>query len=263
MVAATGYTGEEGFEVILPNSELGSLWAKLHESGVQPIGLGARDSLRLEAGYCLYGNEMDEQVSPWSANLGWTISLDDDARDFLGRSAIESARENSTLPKLVGLVMEDKGVLRAGQSVLGERGETGAITSGGFSPSLEKSIALARVPIHEWARTNEDGTVSIGITEHAQESLGDVVYVELPEVGASVTASEEAGLVESVKAASDIFSLVSGEVVEINELLADEPGLVNDAPYTDGWFFRVQPEDIAELDSALSAEEYAEEIQED
>ena len=116
---------------------------------------------------------------------------------------------------------------------------------------------------HEWARKNDDGTVTIGITDYAQQSLGDVVYVELPEVGATVTAHEEAGVVESVKAASDIFSLVSGEVLEANELLEDEPGLVNDAPYGDGWFFRVQPDDVAELDSALSADEYAEEIQDD
>lgn len=114
---------------------------------------------------------------------------------------------------------------------------------------------------HEWARTNADGTVTIGITDHAQQSLGDVVYVELPEEGTAVAAHEEAGVVESVKAASDIFSLVSGEVVEANELLTDEPELVNESPYADGWFFRVQPEDLTELDSALSAEEYAEEIE--
>ena len=116
---------------------------------------------------------------------------------------------------------------------------------------------------HEWARKNEDGTVTIGITEYAQQSLGDVVYVDLPEVGSTVVAHEEAGVVESVKAASDIFSLVSGDVVEVNELLEDEPGLVNDAAYADGWFFRVQPQDLTELDSALSAEEYAEETAED
>lgn len=116
---------------------------------------------------------------------------------------------------------------------------------------------------HEWARTNEDGTVTIGITDYAQQSLGDVVYVELPEVGSNVVAHEESGVVESVKAASDIFSLVSGEVVEVNELLEDEPGLVNDAAYVDGWFFRVQPDDMTELDSALSADEYVEEIQEE
>ncbi|MCL4138963.1 UNVERIFIED_CONTAM: hypothetical protein GTU68_053430 [Idotea baltica] len=103
----------------------------------------------------------------------------------------------------------------------------------------------------------------MGITDYAQQSLGDVVYVELPEVGSSVTAHEESGVVESVKAASDIFSLVSGEVLEANELLEDEPGLVNDAPYGDGWFFRVQPDDLAELDSALSADEYAEETKDD
>ena len=115
---------------------------------------------------------------------------------------------------------------------------------------------------HEWARQNADGTVTIGITDYAQESLGDVVYIELPEVGAQVTAHEEAGVVESVKAASDIFSLVSGEVVEVNEILADEPELVNESPYADGWFFRVRPEDINELDDSLDAEGYAEEIAE-
>jgi glycine cleavage system H protein len=115
---------------------------------------------------------------------------------------------------------------------------------------------------HEWARLNADGTVTIGVTDYAQESLGDVVYIELPEVGAQVTAHEEAGVVESVKAASDIFSLVSGEVIEINEILADEPELVNESPYADGWFFRVRPDDIIELDDSLDAEGYAEEIAE-
>ena len=113
---------------------------------------------------------------------------------------------------------------------------------------------------HEWARQNADGTVTIGVTDYAQESLGDVVYIELPEVGAQVTAHEEAGVVESVKAASDIFSLVSGEVVEINEILADEPELVNESPYADGWFFRVRPDDLTELDDSMDANGYAEEI---
>ena len=113
---------------------------------------------------------------------------------------------------------------------------------------------------HEWARNNADGTVTIGITDYAQESLGDVVYVELPEVGSQVTAHEEAAVVESVKAASDIYSLISGEVIEINEVLVDEPELVNEAPYSDGWFFRVRPDDLAELDDSLDADAYAEEI---
>ncbi|MBT5331202.1 MAG: glycine cleavage system protein GcvH [Porticoccaceae bacterium] len=115
---------------------------------------------------------------------------------------------------------------------------------------------------HEWARQNADGTVTIGITDYAQESLGDVVYIELPEVGAQVTAHEEAGVVESVKAASDIFSLVSGEVIEVNEVLEDEPELVNESPYADGWFFRVRPTDINELDDSMDAEGYGEEIAE-
>ena len=109
---------------------------------------------------------------------------------------------------------------------------------------------------HEWARVEEDGTVTIGITDHAQDALGEVVYVEVPEVGSTVTAGEEAGVVESVKAASDIYSLVSGEVVEVNEQLQDAPETVNASPYDDGWFFRVRPDDLSELENALDADDY-------
>lgn len=116
---------------------------------------------------------------------------------------------------------------------------------------------------HEWARVEEDGTVTIGITDHAQEALGDVVYVEVPEVGSTVTVGEEAGVVESVKAASDIYSLVSGEVIEVNELLQDAPETVNASPYDDGWFFRVRPDDVSELDNALSADDYRSAIEDE
>lgn len=109
---------------------------------------------------------------------------------------------------------------------------------------------------HEWARLEEDGTVTIGISDHAQEALGDVVFVETPEVGSSVTAGEEAGVVESVKAASDIYSPVSGEVIAVNEALEDEPEIVNGSPYDDGWFFKVKPSDVSELDNALDADGY-------
>ena len=109
---------------------------------------------------------------------------------------------------------------------------------------------------HEWARVEADGTVTVGITDHAQAALGDVVFVELPDVGAEVNANVEAGVVESVKAASDIFSPVSGEVIEINEALADAPETVNSSPYDEGWFFKVQPSALAELDDALDAEAY-------
>lgn len=109
---------------------------------------------------------------------------------------------------------------------------------------------------HEWARVEDDGTVTIGITDHAQAALGDVVFVDLPEEGSMVTSGQEAGVVESVKAASDIYSPISGEVIAINAVLEDAPETVNASPYDDGWFFKVQPSALEELDNALDAEAY-------
>lgn len=109
---------------------------------------------------------------------------------------------------------------------------------------------------HEWARLEDDGTVTVGISDHAQHALGDVVFVELPEIGAELTAGSEAGVVESVKAASDIYAPISGEVVAINEKLIDVPETINGDPYGDGWFFRIRPSDAAELDELLDAEGY-------
>ena len=109
---------------------------------------------------------------------------------------------------------------------------------------------------HEWARLDEDGTVTIGISDHAQHALGDVVFVELPDVGITLAAGDEAGVVESVKAASDIYAPVSGEVIAINEQLEDEPETVNADPYNDGWFFKLQPSDTSELEALLCAEDY-------
>lgn len=113
---------------------------------------------------------------------------------------------------------------------------------------------------HEWARIEDDGTVTVGITDYAQASLGDVVYVECPEVGQTVTAGDQAGVVESVKAASDIYSPISGEVIAINEALEDAPETVNESPYDDGWFFKVQPDSLEELDNCLDSEAYEENI---
>ena len=110
---------------------------------------------------------------------------------------------------------------------------------------------------HEWARLEDDGTITVGITDHAQQALGDVVYVELPELGAALAAGDEAGIVESVKAASDVFAPVGGEVIAINESLEDEPENVNAEPYHEGWFYKLQPTDTSELDNLLSAEDYA------
>ncbi|MEX1032155.1 MAG: glycine cleavage system protein GcvH [Cellvibrionaceae bacterium] len=122
---------------------------------------------------------------------------------------------------------------------------------------------LKYLPSHEWARVESDGTVTIGISDHAQESLGDVVYVETPEVGSDVSVGEEAGVVESVKAASDIFSPVSGEVIAVNEALEESPETVNSSPYDDGWFFKVKPSDLGELDDALDADGYRAAVEEE
>lgn len=115
---------------------------------------------------------------------------------------------------------------------------------------------------HEWARVEEDGTVTVGITDHAQGALGDVVFVELPEVGVVLTAGQEAGVVESVKAASDVYAPVSGEVVEINPALEDAPETINTDPYGDGWFYRIKPSDAGELDGLLTADQYQDECEE-
>lgn len=115
---------------------------------------------------------------------------------------------------------------------------------------------------HEWVRDEGDGTVTVGITDHAQDSLGDVVYVELPEAGATVAAADEVAVVESVKAASDIYAPVSGEIIAINELLEDEPGTVNGSPYEDGWFFKIRMSDASELESLLDADGYNEAAEE-
>ncbi|WP_339338687.1 glycine cleavage system protein GcvH [uncultured Oceanicoccus sp.] len=110
---------------------------------------------------------------------------------------------------------------------------------------------------HEWARLEDDGTVTVGITHHAQEALGDVVFVENPELGANLAAGDEAGVVESVKAASDIYAPVAGEVIAVNEVLEEEPETVNSDPYHDGWFYKLKPSDISELENLLSAEDYS------
>ena len=146
-VARTGYTGEDGFEIIVPEEHAVALWDALAGAGVKPCGLGARDTLRLEAGMNLYGQDMDEEVSPWEANLGWTIALDE-GRDFIGRAALEAQKAEGVKRVMVGLVLDDKGVLRHGQKVLTAQGE-GEILSGSFSPTLEKAIAFARIPAGE------------------------------------------------------------------------------------------------------------------
>jgi aminomethyltransferase len=144
-VARTGYTGEDGYEISLPAESAAELWNALLAAGVTPCGLGARDTLRLEAGMNLYGNDMDENVTPLESGLAWTVALEG-TRDFIGKAALEAQRAGGLSRKLVGLLLLERGVLRSHQRVVaGDAGE-GEVTSGTFSPTLERSIGLARVP---------------------------------------------------------------------------------------------------------------------
>ena len=144
-IATTGYTGEDGFEIILPGKAATFTWQMLHEAGVKPIGLGARDTLRLEAGMNLYGADMDETTTPLESGLAWTVALEPADRKFIGREALEKQKAAGVPRALVGLVLDDKGVLRGHQKVICAAG-SGEITSGSFAPTLERSVALARVP---------------------------------------------------------------------------------------------------------------------
>ena len=153
-VASTGYTGEDGFELTLPADKAETVWQAFLDAGIRPIGLGARDTLRLEAGMNLYGQDMDESVSPLDAGMGWTVDLVSE-RDFVGKAALQA---NGQQKQFLGLVLQDKGVLRAHQKVHTAQG-AGEITSGTFSPTLQLSVALARLPM--------------GV------SLGDTVEVEI------------------------------------------------------------------------------------
>jgi len=156
-IARTGYTGEDGFEIILPAKDAVSFWQQLIDAGFAYCGLGARDTLRLEAGLNLYGSDMDETTTPYESNLAWTVVLNGD-RDFMGCKALETQKQNGVPRALVGLVLHERGgILRGHQKVqVKEQGE-GEITSGTFSPTLNKSIALARIPV-----TNQtDCTVEI------------------------------------------------------------------------------------------------------
>ncbi|MGH8076369.1 MAG: glycine cleavage system aminomethyltransferase GcvT [Lysobacter sp.] len=146
-VARTGYTGEDGFEIVVPENRAVALWEALLAAGVKPAGLGARDTLRLEAGMNLYGQDMDDAVSPYEAALGWTIALDE-GRDFVGRGVLEAQKATGAARQMIGIVMDEKGVLRHGQKVLTAVGE-GEVLSGTFSPTLGKAIAFARVPAGE------------------------------------------------------------------------------------------------------------------
>jgi aminomethyltransferase len=145
-ISRTGYTGEDGYEIILPQQQAAAFWQALLDAGIQPIGLGARDTLRLEAGMALYGTDMDETTSPLVSGLGWTVAWEPSGRDFIGRQALESERAAPATAQFVGLIMDDRGMLRNHQPLIDADGQSiGEITSGSFSPIIGKAIALARL----------------------------------------------------------------------------------------------------------------------
>ena len=160
-VARTGYTGEDGFEIAVKNEDCETLWKSLQEAGVSPCGLGARDTLRLEAGMNLYGSDMDETTTPLESGLAWTVAWEPADREFTGRQALAAQLAAGPSRKLVGLVLLERGVLRGHQKVLCPPSGEGEVTSGSFSPTLSKSIAFARVPSH------------VSIDDHCQVEIRD------------------------------------------------------------------------------------------
>ena len=180
-VARTGYTGEDGVEVIMHGDDAPAFFEQLKANGIKPAGLGARDTLRMEAGMNLYGHDMDDTISPYECNMGWTLALKDE-RDFVGREAMvnnrKQAKDNNTAMKQVGLLLTARGVLREGMAVTINQGtdneQTGIITSGTFSPSLKNSIAIARVP----ASLSDDDNVQIDL--RGKGKFVDVRVLSLP-----------------------------------------------------------------------------------
>ena len=180
-IAKTGYTGEDGVEIILAADDATELWQKLLVQGVPPCGLGARDTLRLEAGLNLYGADMTEQTSPLISNLAWTVSFKDPARDFIGREALALEKNTGIEQKLVGIVMTEKGVLRDHQAIFSDGQKIGEITSGSFSPTLGHAIALVRVENNAYNNVCIDRrgkTISVKIVSLPFVRFGQKVFEE-------------------------------------------------------------------------------------
>ena len=258
VVSRTGYTGEDGLEIIVPNALGVSLWGELVNRGAVPCGLGARDTLRLEAAMPLYGHELTEATDPIHAGLGWAVKLD--KGEFIGRVALRAAAADHTRPVRVGLEIDGKRAAREGCPILAGTVPAGTVTSGSLCPWLDKSLAMGYVdpkfappgtrlfvdvrgtplakhgeepmsnpsdlryaPTHEWARLDGD-VVTVGVTAFAIEQLTEPTFLELPAVGSTVTAGEKLGIIESYKSTSDLYAPVSGTVIERNEPLVDDPG---------------------------------------
>jgi hypothetical protein len=299
----SGYTGEDGFEISVAARDAEALArALLAEPEVAPAGLGARDTLRLEAGLCLYGHEIDTTTTPIEAGLTWAIQKvrrpgGDRAGGYPGAATIERQLGHGTERKRVGLVGSERAPVREGAAIVDDVGiAIGRVTSGTIGPSVGKPVALAYVPtalaapgtkldaevrgkrqpmqvvplpftpaplfprlipaarppstrsrharsLHVRPRMDRHRRRRSGHGRHhdaRQDALGDVVFVDLPAVGTSFKKGEVAGVVESVKAAADLYMPVGGEVVEVNEALRADPSLANSDPLGAGWFFKVR-----------------------
>ncbi len=310
-VSRSGYTGEDGFEISVPAAQAEALVTALLENpDVLPIGLGARDSLRLEAGLCLYGHDIDTTTTPVEGALEWSIqksrrSGGARAGGFPGADKILSQFENGASRRRVGLRARrpragarrrtavcgcrlqraDRqghlGRLRPEPQCAGRDGLSADIARrhrhATFSPKCAASACRCRsLPCpsfptptnarglfmttlfttdHEWLRIEGD-VATIGVTDYAQSQLGDVVFVELPKVGRSLKKAEAAAVVESVKAASDVYAPISGEVIEVNEALVAEPALVNSDAGGKAWFFKLKIADKSELDGLMDEAAY-------
>ena len=287
--------------------------ALLADSAVLPIGLGARDSLRLEAGLCLYGHDIDTTTTPVEGALEWSIQKSRRtggarAGGFAGADRILPQLENGASRRRVGLRPEGRTPVREGAQLFADASSSesiGNVTSGGFGPSLNAPVAMGYLPIshattgaivfaevrgqrlpvqvvadafrsqhlqtsvtpedfsmttlftadHEWLRIEGD-VATIGVTDYAQSQLGDVVFVELPKVGRSLKKAEAAAVVESVKAASDVYAPISGEVLEVNDALTAEPALINSDAGGKAWLFKLKIADRSELDGLMDEAAY-------
>ena len=305
-ISRSGYTGEDGFEISVPAIAAAELADAIAANElVKPIGLGARDSLRLEAGLPLYGHDLDHRTTPVMAGLNFAINKRRRAEGgFAGAMRILAELENGAPQKRVGFEVEGRQPVREGALVLdGEGNEVGkdhqrrllavaaatdrdGLCRRAVSPTTGTALKLeqrgklfdarvAAMPFvphryhrkgacrmslyftkdHEWVRVEGD-TATVGISDHAQEQLGDIVFAEVPETGASFRKGQEAAVVESVKAASDVYSPVSGEVVEGNSKVADDPSIVNSDPEGEGWFFKVKLDNPGELDGLMDEGAY-------
>ena len=326
MVSRSGYTGEDGVEVSVSSRGVESLARRLLAlDGVEAAGLGARDSLRLEAGLCLHGHDIDTTTTPVEAGLAWSIQKRRRLEGgFPGADVIVSQLRDGPPRRRVGLVPRGRAPAREGAAIRSPSGaRLGTVTSGAFGPTAQGPIAMGYVaseaaaggdcgrdrktqfmdggrdpatairaaplsPVHRTAITGhhtidvkgdkpmgnrlysrehewidvDEGIGTVGISDYAQEQLGDVVFVELPEAGRQVANGDELCVVESVKAASEVYAPVSGEVVEVNDALGDDPAEVNANPYGSGWFVRIRLADAGELDELMDEDAYGDYLSE-